>query len=53
MNKQSLPITGDDSETCDWTYVGDIVNGLLTMGIRDEAVGEAINLGFCVGNKSS
>jgi UDP-glucose 4-epimerase len=45
MNKQPLPITGDGSETRDWTYVGDIVNGLLAMGIRKEAVGEAINLG--------
>jgi len=45
MNKQSLPITGDGNETRDWTYVGDIVNGLLAMGIQEEAVGEAINLG--------
>jgi UDP-glucose 4-epimerase len=45
MNGQSLPITGDGTETRDWTYVGDIVNGLLAMGIRDEAVGEAFNLG--------
>jgi len=45
MHKQPLPITGDGSETRDWTYVGDIVNGLLAMGVRQEAVGEAINLG--------
>lgn len=45
MNNQPLPITGDGSETRDWTYVGDIVNGLLAMGIREEAIGEAINLG--------
>ncbi len=45
MNKQPLPITGDGYETRDWTYVGDIVNGLLAMGIRREAIGEAINLG--------
>jgi nucleoside-diphosphate-sugar epimerase len=45
MNNQSLPITGDGTETRDWTYVGDIINGLLAMGIHDEAVGEAINLG--------
>ncbi|EKQ54525.1 MAG: nucleoside-diphosphate-sugar epimerase [Methanobacterium sp. Maddingley MBC34] len=42
---QALPITGDGSETRDWTYVDDIVNGLMTMGIKDEAIGEAINLG--------
>lgn len=40
-----LPITGEGSETRDWTYVEDIVDGLLAMGIKDEAVGEAINLG--------
>ncbi|MCL2157597.1 MAG: GDP-mannose 4,6-dehydratase, partial [Methanobrevibacter sp.] len=40
-----LPITGDGSETRDWTYVEDIVNGLVSMGIEEEAIGEAINLG--------
>ena len=45
MNEQALPITGDGTETRDWTYVEDIVNGLLSMGIVDDAVGEAINLG--------
>ena len=45
MKGLSLPITGDGSETRDWTYVGDIVQGLLAMGVRKEAVGEAFNLG--------
>ena len=45
MNSLPLPITGDGSETRDWTYVDDIINGLLSMGIKEEAVGEAINLG--------
>ena len=45
MTNQALPITGDGSETRDWTYVDDIVNGLLAMGIEEDAVGEAINLG--------
>ncbi|MCK4348098.1 MAG: NAD-dependent epimerase/dehydratase family protein [Thermoplasmatales archaeon] len=45
MNKEPLPITGDGSETRDWTYVDDIINGLLAMGIKKEAIGEAINLG--------
>jgi UDP-glucose 4-epimerase len=45
MNGQPLPITGEGTETRDWTYVGDIVNGLLAMGIREEAIGEAFNLG--------
>ena len=42
---QPLPITGDGTETRDWTYVDDIINGLLAMGIKEEAVGEAFNLG--------
>lgn len=45
MKGLPLPITGDGTETRDWTYVGDIVNGLLAMGIKDDAVGEAFNLG--------
>jgi len=45
MNNQPLLITGDGSETRDWTYVDDIVNGLLAMGIKKDAIGEAINLG--------
>lgn len=35
----------DGTETRDWTYVDDIINGLLAMGIREEAIGEAFNLG--------
>ncbi len=45
MNGQALPITGDGTETRDWTYVMDIVDGLLSMGVVDKAIGEAINLG--------
>ena len=45
MNGNALPITGDGTETRDWTYVGDIVDGLLSMGVVDKAIGEAINLG--------
>lgn len=45
MNGESLPITGDGNESRDWTYVDDIVNGLLAMGIKEEAVGQAFNLG--------
>lgn len=45
ITNQALPITGDGSETRDWTYVEDIVNGLVSMGIEEEAIGEAINLG--------
>jgi len=45
MNKKPLPITGTGNETRDFTYVGDIVNALLTMVYYEEAVGEAINIG--------
>jgi UDP-glucose 4-epimerase len=45
MNGRALPITGDGSETRDWTYVDDIISGLLAMGIEPQAVGEAFNLG--------
>lgn len=45
INNTPLPITGDGSETRDWTFVEDIVNGLIAMGIEEEAIGEAINLG--------
>jgi len=45
MHGQALPITGDGTETRDWTYVDDIVNGLVAMGIEEKAIGEAFNLG--------
>ncbi len=44
MNRQPLPITGTGEETRDFTYVGDIVNGLIACAHYDQAVGEAINL---------
>ena len=45
LNGQALPITGTGNETRDFTYVGDIVNGLLSMAYYEEAVGEAFNIG--------
>ena len=45
MNKKALPITGTGDETRDFTYVGDIVNGLLAMVHYEKAIGEAFNLG--------
>ena len=44
MNKQPLPITGTGEETRDFTFVEDIVDGTLRMGVIKEALGEAINL---------
>jgi UDP-glucose 4-epimerase len=45
MKGRPLPITGDGSATRDWTFVGDIVNGLLAMGLEESAIGQALNLG--------
>lgn len=45
MNRIPLPITGTGDETRDFTYVGDIIDGLITMAHCREAVGEAFNLG--------
>jgi nucleoside-diphosphate-sugar epimerase len=44
MHGQPLPITGTGEETRDFTFVDDIVDGTLRMGVVEEAVGEAINL---------
>lgn len=45
MNGIPLPITGTGEETRDFTYVDDVVNGLLALAYYEEAVGEAFNLG--------
>jgi nucleoside-diphosphate-sugar epimerase len=44
MNNMPLPITGTGDETRDFTFVVDIVNGLLAMAHYEDAVGEAFNL---------
>ena len=44
MRGLSLPITGNGEETRDFTYVGDIVDGLLRAGYFEKAIGEAFNL---------
>lgn len=44
MNGQPLPITGTGEETRDFTFVEDIVDGTLRLGVVKGAVGEAINL---------
>jgi UDP-glucose 4-epimerase len=45
MHGQPLPITGTGEETRDFTYVSDLIDGLLAMAYYQEAVGESINLG--------
>ena len=44
MNGQPLPITGSGEETRDFTFVGDIVDGLLRAGYMASAVGQEFNL---------
>ncbi len=43
LHKEPLPITGNGEETRDFTFVGDVVEGLLKAAITPEAVGEAMN----------
>jgi nucleoside-diphosphate-sugar epimerase len=44
MQGQSLPLTGTGDETRDFTYVLDLVQGLIKAGYYKEAVGENFNL---------
>jgi nucleoside-diphosphate-sugar epimerase len=44
MRGEPLPITGSGEETRDFTYVGDIVEGLLRAGYFEAAVGQEFNL---------
>lgn len=44
IHKQCLPITGTGEETRDFTYVEDIIEGILAGGVVPQAIGEAINL---------
>ena len=44
MNGQPLPITGSGEETRDFTFVGDIVDGLLRAGSMENVVGQEFNL---------
>lgn len=44
LKGQKLPITGTGEETRDFTFVEDIVDGLLRMGYYKAAIGEAFNL---------
>ena len=44
LHKQPLPITGTGEETRDFTFVEDIVDGTLRLGVYKEAIGDAFNL---------
>lgn len=45
LKGEPLTIYGDGSQTRDFTYVDDTVNGFLLMGYKEEAIGKAINFG--------
>jgi nucleoside-diphosphate-sugar epimerase len=47
MKGLPLPITGTGDETRDFTYVDDIVDGLLRAGFFESAVGQEFNLASC------
>ena len=44
LQGKALPITGTGEETRDFTYVGDIVDGLLRAGYSKEVIGQEVNL---------
>lgn len=44
LHSKPLPITGTGEETRDFTFVDDIVDGTLRLGVIPEAVGDAFNL---------
>lgn len=44
MKGNALPITGTGDETRDFTYVGDLVDGLLRAGYSESAIGQEFNL---------
>ena len=44
MKGYPLPITGTGEETRDFTYVGDLVDGLLRAGYYETAIGQEMNL---------
>ena len=44
LNKKPLPLTGDSEMTRDFTFVGDIVQGLSKCATVEKAVGEEFNL---------
>ncbi len=44
LHQQKLTITGTGEETRDFTFVEDIIDGTLLLGVVPEAVGDAFNL---------
>ena len=44
LHQKPLPLTGTGEESRDFTFVDDIIDGTLRLGVIPEAVGEAFNL---------
>jgi len=44
LNKQSLPLTGDERMARDFVFIEDTVNGILKAGFHNQAIGEAVNI---------
>ena len=44
MQDKSLPLTGTGDETRDFTYVLDLVQGLIKAAFYEDAIGQAFNL---------
>jgi UDP-glucose 4-epimerase len=51
MKGQPLPLTGTGEETRDFTFVRDIVDGLLRAGVMESAIGQEFNLASGVETK--
>ena len=45
MRGEPLPILGTGGETRDWTFVGDVVHGLVRAGASADAAGHVVHLG--------
>jgi UDP-glucose 4-epimerase len=51
LEDREISIWGDGRQSRDFTFVNDIVDGIMAAGFREEAVGQAFNLGG--GNQAS
>jgi len=46
LQEQEITIFGDGTQLRDYTYISDIVNGILLAGEKKESAGEVFNLGY-------
>jgi len=43
---QEILITGDGSQTKDFVYISDVIDGLILVATNDECIGDVFNLGY-------